>query len=174
MEQLTTSPAVSNSPETSAFELVETIEKGVQRALELCDERPPKVAERRKHPRRPYPYPFFITPLGSAGEPLADQSYSVIGNRISLGGIDFYHRQAIPQRHVIASFPLPMDNEWVAFVLELKWCRFNRFGWYDNGGRFLRMVPSPVQDDPSFVRPAASNDQQHPGVLPQQPTDRES
>ena len=137
-------PSPVRTASTQAFELIDSIEKGVQQALEAHGEQPPKVAERRGSRRRPYPHPFFLTPLSRASVPDTTSTFSVIGHRLSTGGIDFYHREAIPYRHVVASFPVH-DDEWVAFVLHLSWCRFNRFGWYDNGGKFLRMVPSPLQ-----------------------------
>jgi len=30
--------------------------------------------------------------------------------------------------------------------VDLAWCRFNRHGWYDNGGRFTAVVPSPLSE----------------------------
>ena len=128
----------------SILDSIQSIEDGVQWALDSQSDREPQVSERRSRKRVPYPQPFFITPLNRHGESLVPETISVIGHRLSPAGIDFYHREAIPYRHVIASFPV-QDEHWVAFVLHLNWCRFNRFGWYDNGGRFLRMVPSPME-----------------------------
>ena len=128
----------------SILDSIQSIEEGVQWALDSQSDREPQVSERRSRKRVPYPQPFFITPLNRHGESLVAETISVIGHRLSPAGIDFYHREAIPYRHVIASFPV-QDDHWVAFVLHLNWCRFNRFGWYDNGGRFLRMVPSPIE-----------------------------
>jgi hypothetical protein len=131
----------------SILDSMQSIEEGVQWALDSQSDREPQVSERRSRKRVPYPQPFFITPLNRQGESLVAETISVIGHRLSPAGIDFYHREAIPYRHVIASFPVQEDH-WVAFVLHLNWCRFNRFGWYDNGGRFLRMVPSPIEQPP--------------------------
>ena len=36
---------------------------------------------------------------------------------------------------------------WIGLLLELTWCRFTRHGRYDNGGRFLAVVPSPLEAD---------------------------
>jgi hypothetical protein len=30
-------------------------------------------------------------------------------------------------------------------LVDLKWCRFTRHGWYESGGRFLQIVPSPLR-----------------------------
>jgi hypothetical protein len=34
----------------------------------------------------------------------------------------------------------------VGLVVELAWCRFSRHGWYDNGGRFIAVIPSPLTE----------------------------
>ncbi len=104
---------------------------------------PPSVGERRRDKRRPYPQPFYLTPIDPQGEPQRERTFSVIGRNLSEHGVDFYADRPLPDRYLIASFPLP-NGEWMSYVVQLTWCRFNRFGWYDNGGRFLRTVPSPM------------------------------
>jgi hypothetical protein len=37
------------------------------------------------------------------------------------------------------------SGEWIAFLIDLRWCRFTKGGWYESGGRFLRTVISPMQ-----------------------------
>jgi hypothetical protein len=39
---------------------------------------------------------------------------------------------------------LSVGGEWVGLLLDLKWCRFTADGLYDNGGRFVAAVPSPL------------------------------
>ena len=101
-----------------------------------------EVGERRRGRRRAYPEPILLTPLKTDGSPQTEATFSVIGHHLSERGVDFYADRPLPERYLIASFPLP-GGEWMSFVLNLTWCRFNRFGWYDNGGRFLRAVRSP-------------------------------
>jgi hypothetical protein len=103
-------------------------------------------AERRREPRLPYPYPIYLTPINPSGVALVDETLIVIGKHLSEHGVDFYHREAIPHRRVIASLDAG-DLGWVGLLLELTWCRFTRHGWYDNGGRFLAVVDSPLAAD---------------------------
>jgi hypothetical protein len=98
--------------------------------------------ERRREERYPYPYPLYLTPLDAPRG--RDATIAVIGRQLSLHGVDFYHREPIPHRRVIASLDAH-EQGWVGLLLELTWCRFNRHGWYDNGGRFLAVVDSPLE-----------------------------
>jgi hypothetical protein len=47
-------------------------------------------------------------------------------------------------RRMIAS--LQVGGQWLGLVLDLKWCRFTADGLYDNGGRFVDTVPSPLAE----------------------------
>src|SRR5688572_14210041 len=96
--------------------------------------------ERRREVRKPYPYPIHITPLDSAGQPDADRTFVVIGKHLAPHGIDFYCKEPVPERRVIASLDGGREG-WLGLLLELNWCRFGRHGWYENGGRFLSIVP---------------------------------
>ena len=98
--------------------------------------------ERRREERYPYPYPIYLTPLNSpCGR---DETIVVIGRQLSLHGVDFYHRDPIPESRMIASLNAH-EQGWIGLLLELTWCRFNRHGWYENGGRFLAVVDSPLE-----------------------------
>lgn len=99
--------------------------------------------ERRRETRHPYPYPIHLTPLDAAGLPDALRTFVVIGKHLSSHGLDFYCRQPLPERRIIASLDCGREG-WIGLVLELAWCRFGRHGWYDNGGRFIAVVPSPL------------------------------
>jgi hypothetical protein len=99
--------------------------------------------ERRREERYPYPYPIYLTPLGTS-RPHRDETIVVIGRQLSLHGVDFYHREPIPHGRVIASLNAH-EHGWIGLLLELTWCRFNRHGWYDNGGRFLAVMDSPLE-----------------------------
>jgi hypothetical protein len=99
--------------------------------------------EQRREQRYPYPYPIYLTPLEhEAGRP--GETFVVIGKQISPHGVDFYFREPIAHRRVIASL-YAGEQGWIGLVLELAWCRFSRHGWYENGGRFLSVVESPVE-----------------------------
>ena len=65
------------------------------------------------------------------------------GKQISETGLGFFHPAPLPFRRVIASLEQGPD-QWVGFLMDLHWCRFTRYGWYESGGRFLQMIPSPL------------------------------
>lgn len=102
-----------------------------------------KIRQRRREQRHPYPYPVHLTPLDAQSEPLVDQTIAVVGRHLSSSGLDFYSRQPIEHRKVVASLASG-DHCWVGLLLDLTWCRFSRHGWYENGGRFLRAIASPL------------------------------
>jgi len=137
-------------PETSSLPARhyegDAVARGVRQALAAAQQHPYGGAERRREPRLPYPYPIYLTPLAPSGLPLVDNTLIVIGKHLSEHGVDFYHREAIPHRRVIASLDAG-ELGWVGLLLELTWCRFTRHRWYDNGGRFLAVVDSPLAAD---------------------------
>ena len=120
----------------------ERIAACVESAL-LAVEAAPRVVERRSLPRFPYPYPIYLTPLDAHGQPLVERTIAVIGRHLSAQGIDFYCPWPLADRRMVASLD-GREAGWLGLVVELTWCRFSRHGWYDNGGRFLAVVPSPV------------------------------
>lgn len=102
-----------------------------------------KGMERRRETRHPFPYPVHLTPVDPQGRPLLAEAFTVLGKHLSRHGVDFYHREPLAWQRVIVSLPSG-DNRWVAFLMELTWCRFGQHGWYDNGGRFLAVAQSPL------------------------------
>lgn len=102
--------------------------------------------ERRREKRHPYPYPVYLTPVGRDGLTPISQTVVVLGKHLSDHGFDFYHREPLPHRRAIVSFE-PSPGTWIGLLLDLSWCRFGRHGWYDNGGRFLGVVQSPLSDE---------------------------
>lgn len=102
-----------------------------------------KGSERRRETRHPYPYPVHLTPVDDHGQPILVEALTVLGKHLSNHGLDFYHRHPLAWQRVIASLPSG-ENRWVAFLMELTWCRFGQHGWYDNGGRFLSVTVSPL------------------------------
>ncbi len=102
--------------------------------------------ERRREKRHPFPYPVYLTPVGRDGMTPLGETIVVLGKHLSELGFDFYHRSPLPYRRAIVSFETAAGI-WVGMLLDLSWCRFGRHGWYDNGGRFLNVVPSPLADE---------------------------
>lgn len=107
------------------------------------------VVERRGDTR--YPFPFLIH-LAPADDLAAQDGESIVvaGKHLSERGLGFFHPQPLPYRRVIASLERPghpsASHGWYAFLLELRWCRFTRHGWYESGGRFLEAVTSPLTE----------------------------
>ena len=111
--------------------------------------------ERRRDHRYPFPHPIRLTPLAPDGVPMEHCEIVVIGKTLTERGLDFYHIEAVPYRHAIAWLPCG-GNHWIGLTVELTWCRFNRHGWYDNGGRFVAVVDPPLAAlDRSRREPAA-------------------
>jgi hypothetical protein len=101
--------------------------------------------ERRREARYPFPYPVPLTPFTEAGDPDTGRTFVVIGKHLAAHGIDFYCKRPLGDKRVIASLDCGAAG-WIGLVVELAWCRFNRHGWYDNGGRFVAVVTSPLLD----------------------------
>ena len=57
-------------------------------------------------------------------------------------GLGFYHRKPLTHRRMIVS--LENGGGWIAFLIDLTWCRFTRQGRYESGGNFLQSVLSPL------------------------------
>jgi hypothetical protein len=127
---------VSADPTTDG--IVASIESAVA-AIEQVS----RTLERRREARYPYPYPVPLTPLTAEGEPDVERTFVVIGKHLAAHGIDFYCKRPLADRRVIASLDCGAAG-WIGLVVELAWCRFNRHGWYDNGGRFVAVVTSPM------------------------------
>ncbi len=96
--------------------------------------------DRRQSGRAAFPYPVHLTPLLVDHRPDVNQTIIVIGRHLSESGLDFYHHEPVPFRRAIVSLPTD-GKEWVSLLFELFWTRYNCHGWYDNGGRFLAVVP---------------------------------
>ncbi len=100
----------------------------------------PPVMERRRDPRYPFPQLIRLAPAGTDGRPLPDRSpIIVVGKHISERGLAFFHPEPFPYRRAIVSFQR-RQRGWVSLLIDLNWCRFNRLGWYEGGGRLLQVV----------------------------------
>jgi hypothetical protein len=105
---------------------------------------PPGIlVERRQEQRFPYPKLFLLKPVEADGITAAGPSLTAAGKHLSESGISFFHPDPLPYRWVIASLQ-KSDGAWLGFLVDLDWCRFTRQGWYESGGRFLRVVTSPL------------------------------
>jgi hypothetical protein len=120
------------------------VQERVQEVVGLYRTRP-ACGDRRCDRREPFPYPIHVTPLADDGQVLTNETFVVLGKHLSERGLDFYYEAPLPYRRVITSWEC-RDGSWLALLLDLTWCRSTRHGWYENGGRFLQIVPSPLSE----------------------------
>ena len=111
----------------------------------LLDSMHPATAERERRRDERFAFPRIVYLMASAdgeadsrGEVLA-----VVGKDLSELGLGFFHSEPILARRAIVSLPDPAHG-WLSLLMELRWCRFIRHGWYESGGRFLRGLPQPL------------------------------
>jgi len=102
-----------------------------------------ELIERRRENRYPFPYLVHLMPVGKDGVSPEGEALVVVGKHLSQRGLGFYHPQPLPHRRMIASLE-DSSGRWLAFLIDLNWCRFTKEGWYESGGRFLQSVLSPV------------------------------
>jgi hypothetical protein len=100
-------------------------------------------SERRAVQRYPYPNLLYLTPVGTDGVSPSGDSIVVVGKHLSERGLGFFYQQPLPNRRMIASLQ-SQESRFVAFLIDITWCRFTQHGWYDSGGRFLQAVASPI------------------------------
>jgi len=105
-----------------------------------------ELAERRRETRYPFPYLIHLTPVAEDGCTPQGETVVVVGKHLSERGLGFYHPKPLPHRRMIASLEDPRGR-WLAFLVDLNWCRFTRQGWYESGGRFLQSVLSPIEGE---------------------------
>lgn len=101
--------------------------------------------ERRREQRYPFPYLVHLTPVAADGITPEGESIVVVGKHLSERGLGFYHPRPLPHRRMIVSLEAG-NGQWLGFLIDLTWCRFNRQHWYESGGRFLQAVNSPIQE----------------------------
>jgi hypothetical protein len=101
-----------------------------------------RTAEQRRDNRYPFPRLVYLTPVATDGITPQGKNLVVVGKHLSERGLGFYHPQPLPYRRMIVSMETH-DGQWLSFLIDLKWCRFNEQGWYESGGRFLKAVPPP-------------------------------
>jgi hypothetical protein len=104
---------------------------------------PNKWTERRADQRFPLPQLIHLNALGTDGiTPLAD-SIVAVGKQLSERGLGFFHPLPIPHRRMVVSLEAA-SNGFIGFLIDITWCRFTQYGWYESGGRFLQVLQSPV------------------------------
>lgn len=100
------------------------------------------LVERRRDNRYPFPYLIHLMPVAADGFTPQGEPVVVVGKHLSDRGLGFYHPKPLPHRRMIASLEIAGGKQ-VAFLIDLNWCRFTRHGWYESGGKFLRVVSLP-------------------------------
>jgi len=94
---------------------------------------------RRSQPRVPLPRLIGLTPLKNDNlQPAREPTY-VVGKNLAPLGLDFFHHEPIAERFAIVALERAPEY-WVHLLMKITWCRFLKQGWYDSGGRFLKVV----------------------------------
>jgi len=99
------------------------------------------LTERRSENRYPFPYLVQLRPVAEDGINPGGETVVVVGKHLSERGLGFYHPKPLPHRRMIASLETG-SGQWMGFLIDLSWCRFIKQGWYESGGRFIRLVES--------------------------------
>jgi hypothetical protein len=128
-------PAVCRS--TAESEVIETV-----RSVLASHFAGVLAVERRRDRRYPYPHLIRLTPLADDGQNVAGVPLVAVGKQLSETGLGFFHSTPLPYRRMLVSLDAA-DGRALSLAIDLTWCRFTRFGWYESGGRFLRVVRSP-------------------------------
>jgi hypothetical protein len=97
------------------------------------------VRERRHDGRYPFPFLIHLTPVDPRTLVPLGEAIVVVGKDLSERGLGFYHQGPLPYRRAIVTFD-QSGGQSVSLLLDLSWCRFTRYGWYDSGGRFLQVI----------------------------------
>ncbi len=104
--------------------------------------------ERRSRDRFPIPYTFRLTPIDRDGNPLMDDTTTVVGKDLSLTGIGFSHDHDLRCTRAIISLNHPKVGRF-AVEAEIVWTRCTPIGLYESGCRLVRTI------DGHTVRPNA-------------------
>jgi len=95
--------------------------------------------DRRGQHRSPSARLVRLTPLAENMVTPSASSIFVVEKSLAMLGFDFYHHEPITHRYVAVSFEHGSQQS-THFALKLSWCRFLHPGWYDSGGRFIRVL----------------------------------
>lgn len=116
-----------------------TISDLVERAL-LLERRGLCGHEQRDTDRYPFTRLIELTPYDTVADGPTGERITVPCRNLSLTGMGFYHSNALASR--FATVQLLPDSDEPELLIRLVWCRFLKPGWYDNGGRFVRVAPT--------------------------------
>lgn len=128
----------TESPSTVQFEeraLAQQVQQLVARL------RPDVVVERRHDDRVAIPLLFRLMPLNSSSEPVCEDAVTIFGRDLSRRGLSFFHEHPLTYRRAIVSLEHPEFGRFAAEI-DINWCRFTRPGWYESGGRLVRLADS--------------------------------
>ncbi len=103
------------------------------------------LVERRRDNRYPFPYLLDLTPVGKDGITPEGETVVVVGKHLSEHGLSFFHRAPLPYRKALVAVE-GRGGHSVGFLIDLRWCRFTKGGWYESGGRFLQTALPPGQE----------------------------
>lgn len=96
-------------------------------------------AERRKAKRVAIPLLIRVTPLDRQEGTPVGPTITAVGKDLGKSGIGFFHQTALPHKLVRIGFDDPQLKD-ISVEVELNWCRFSNLGWYESGGKLLRMI----------------------------------
>ena len=109
--------------------------------------------ERRRDERVAIPVLFRLTPLDVDRQTLEHESSIVVGKNISRRGLCFYHEWPIPHRRALIAVAQSGLGSFAAEI-DISWCRFTRPGWYESGGRLVRLVAQEIEPESQEHEPA--------------------
>lgn len=139
--ELATPPGLSPPPEFATAGHTATDDEVCAQVWGLLTRLYPRgrAVERRRELRYPFPHLVKLTPVNEDASECLGDSFSVVGRHLSERGLGFFHQTPLPFRHVVATLEIE-DGRTISLLLDVSWCRFTRSGWYESGGRFLKVV----------------------------------
>jgi hypothetical protein len=141
MTNASVATASTASPRTTLTRQIEALVKRLH---------PPVERERRNDDRIAIPVLFRLTPLDANHQPIESQAAIVVGKNISRRGISFFHERPTPYRRAIIELAQPGLGSF-AVEIDVNWCRFTRPGWYESGGRLIRLAPRDLLNPRDFA-----------------------
>jgi len=124
---------VADAPIVQPASLAEQVEALLARL------NPQVLLERRRDERVAIPVLFQLVPLDADRQPMEADATYVVGKNISRRGLSFFHDRPIPYRRALVSLDHPGLGRFTAEI-DVSWCRFARPGWYESGGRLIRLA----------------------------------
>lgn len=94
--------------------------------------------EQRGADRYPCSRLVELTPYDPVAGEAVSETITIPSRNLSLNGLGFYHTEPLAARYGLVQ--LNPGSEQPELMMKLIWCRFLKPGWYDNGGRFMRVV----------------------------------